>query len=242
MEIKKVKGIIISDTNYSESSKILNILTSEHGKIGVISKGCRNLRSKLRSVSLKLTYANFDIYYKEDGLSTLISADIINDFLNIKSDLSRIGIASYLIDLTNQVLKDTDNPNIFSILEAALLKINDSFDPLIISNIVEFKYLEFLGVMPNLSNCNICGSDKDIVTISGDDGGYVCKKCYTNQFIVDVKTIKLLRMFSYVNIAKIKELNILDKNKKEINDFLEAYYNRYTGLYLKSKDFLKQIH
>ena len=242
MKIESFEGIILSETNYSESSKILNILTSEYGKIGVISKGCRNLKSKLRSVSLKLTYANFDIYYKEGGLSTLISADIINDFLNIKSDLNRIGIASYLIDLTNQVLKDTSDSNIFSILEAALLKINDGFDPLVISNIVEFKYLEFLGVMPNLSSCNICGGEENIITISGDDGGYVCKNCYTNQFIVDVKTIKLLRMFSYVNIAKIKELNILDKNKKEINDFLEAYYNRYTGLYLKSKNFLKQIH
>ena len=31
------------------------------------------------------------------------------------------------------------------------------------------------------------------------------------------------------------------KNKKEINKFLEDYYQKYTGLYLKSKDFLSQI-
>ena len=31
------------------------------------------------------------------------------------------------------------------------------------------------------------------------------------------------------------------KNKNEINKFLEDYYDRYTGLYLKSKDFLKQL-
>jgi len=48
-------------------------------------------------------------------------------------------------------------------------------------------------------------------------------------------------MFYYVDISKIKELNILDKNKKEINDFLENYYSKYTALYLKSKNFLNQI-
>ena len=48
-------------------------------------------------------------------------------------------------------------------------------------------------------------------------------------------------MFNYVDISKIKELNILPKNKNEINRFLENYYDRYTGIYLKSKDFLTQI-
>lgn len=55
------------------------------------------------------------------------------------------------------------------------------------------------------------------------------------------KSVKLLRMFEFVDISKIKELNILDRNKKEIDTFLESYYLRYTGLYLKSKDFLSQI-
>ena len=96
MKIEKVTGIVLSDTNYSESSKILNVLTKEHGKIGIISKGCRNLKSSLRSVSSKLTYGYFNIYYKKEGLSVLISVDIINDFSNIKQDLFKIGYATFL--------------------------------------------------------------------------------------------------------------------------------------------------
>lgn len=241
MEIKKVKGIVISDVNYSESSKILNVVTLEYGKIGVISKGCRNLKSKLRSVSMKLTYGYFNIYYKENGLSTLIEVDVIDEFINIKKDLTKIGYASYLIDLTNQVLSQSDDKSIFSLLESALIKINDGFDPMVITNIVELKYLMFLGVMPILDKCAVCGSNKNIITVNSDCGGYLCSNCYTNQYIVDEKTIKLLRMFYYVDIKKIKELNINDKNKNEINKFLEDYYGKYTGLYLKSKDFLKQI-
>ena len=227
MKIEKVEGIVLSDVNYSESSKILNVYTKEHGKIGIISKGCRNMKSSLRSVSNKLTYGYFNIYYKDNGLSTVISVDIINDFLNIKKDLEKIGCATYLIDLTNQVLKE--NYDIFNILIDSLEKINDGFDPLIITNIVELKYLEFLGVAPILDCCSNCGNDKNIITISSDHGGYLCKNCYTNEYIVDDKTIKLIRMFRYVDIKKIKELNIHDKNKTEINKFLEGYYNRYTG-------------
>ena len=82
MQTIKVKGIVINDTNYSESSKILNIITQEKGLISVISKGCRNYKSKLRSSSGKLTYGYFYINYKENTLSTLIEVDIINDLKN----------------------------------------------------------------------------------------------------------------------------------------------------------------
>ena len=241
MKIGKVTGIVLSDTNYSESSKILNVLTKEHGKIGIISKGCRNLKSSLRSVSSKLTYGYFNIYYKKEGLSVLISVDIINDFSNIKQDLFKIGYATFLSDLTNQVLKETSSNEIFDLFINGLIKINDDFDPMIITNIIELKYLNYLGVMPILDCCSVCGSNKKIVTISSFAGGYLCVNCYKNEYIVDEKTVKLLRMFSYVDISKIKELNILPKNKNEINRFLENYYDRYTGIYLKSKDFLTQL-
>lgn len=237
----KVKGIIINETNYSESSKILNILTGEYGLIGVISKGCRNLKSKLRSVSMKLTYGYFYMNYKEDGLSTLTEVDIIDELKNIKTDLTKIGYCSYLIDLASQVIKQNSNSDIFNILESSLLKINNSFDPAIITNIVELKYLSYLGVSPILDKCSLCGNTKDIVTVNSDMGGYLCKNCYKNEYITDEKTIKLLRMFEFVDILRIKELNIQDKNKKEINKFLEDYYIKYTGLYLKPKNFLSQI-
>ena len=241
MKIEKVIGIVLSDTNYSESSKILNVLTKEHGKIGIISKGCRNLKSSLRSVSSKLTYGYFNIYYKQEGLSVLISVDIINDFSNIKQDLFKIGYATFLSDLTNQVLKETSSNEIFDLFINGLIKINDDFDPMIITNIIELKYLNYLRVMPILDCCSVCGSNKKIVTVSSFSGGYLCVNCYKNEYIVDEKTVKLLRMFSYVDISKIKELNILPKNKNEINKFLENYYDRYTGIYLKSKDFLTQL-
>ena len=241
MKIEKVTGIVLSDTNYSESSKILNVLTKEHGKIGIISKGCRNLKSSLRSVSSKRTYGYFNIYYKKEGLSVLISVDIINDFSNIKQDLFKIGYATFLSDLTNQVLKETSSNEIFTLFINGLIKINDDFDPMIIANIIELKYLNYLGVMPILDCCSVCGSNKKIVTVSSFSGGYLCVNCYKNEYIVDEKTVKLLRMFNYVDISKIKELNILPKNKNEINRFLENYYDRYTGIYLKSKDFLTQL-
>lgn len=242
MKIIKVEGIVINTTNYSESSKILNVYTKEYGLLGIISKGCRNLKSKLRSVSDKLVYGDFNIYYKDNGLSTLISVDLKNEFVNIKKDIVKISYANYLLDLTNQILRENKTGEMYDILVESLVKINDNLNPLIITNIVELKFLDFLGVMPVIDSCARCGSDENIVTIDGDAGGYICKKCYKNEPLVNPKTIKLLRMFYYVDIGKISELNIDEVNAKEINTFLDRYYDRYTGLYLKSKEMLNYIN
>ena len=48
-------------------------------------------------------------------------------------------------------------------------------------------------------------------------------------------------MFYYVDIDRITKLELDEKNKLEINKFIDDYYDRYTGLYLKSKSFIKLI-
>ena len=90
MKIVDVKGLVLNETNYSDSSKILNVLTCEYGLIGILSKGCRNLKSKLRGSSRKLVYGTFHFYYKENSLSTLISIDVISDYPKTIMDLEEL--------------------------------------------------------------------------------------------------------------------------------------------------------
>lgn len=242
MKIEEFEGIIISETNYSESSKILNVLTDKYGLIGVMSKGCRNMKSKLRGVSRKLVYGKFNVYYKENSLSTLISIDVINSFSNILKDLEKISYASFIIDLTYQVAKQNEDIDIFKLLKSTLLKIEEGFNPLILTNIIELKLLDYLGVSPNIDSCSICGSNKQIITLSSSSGGYICKNCYNNELLVNEKTIKIIRMYYYVDIDNITKLDVSSEVTKEVNRFLDEYYDRYTGLYIKSKEFIKKVN
>lgn len=237
----EVEGIVVSETDYSETSKVLNLMTKEYGLIGAMSKGCRNIKSTLRSVSTKLTYGKFIIYYKEGKLSTLKEVTIINPFKNLKKDITKISYASYLLELSQQVLKQNKNDNIFTLLIEALIKIDEGFDPLVILNILELKYLDYLGIMPVIDSCSACGKKTNIVTLSSYKGGYVCNDCYNHEKLVSEKAIKLIRMFFYVDISKITKLEVSDQAKNEINIFLNDYYDRYAGLYLKSKKFIRDL-
>lgn len=239
--IEKVEGIILKESLYGDTSKIIQLFTKEHGLISVMCKGAKSAKSKIRATTLKFTYGIFNLYYKQDKLSNLISVDVKETFYKIRSDIILISYVSFLSDLTLQVIKQNQKFDLFNDLVAALTKINEGFDPLIITNILELKYLPYLGVGISLDSCALCGNTKNIVTIDGDAGGYICQNCYTNERIVDAKTIKLIRMYYLIDINSISNIKISDKIKNDINLFIDKYYDRYTGLYLKSKDFLKKM-
>lgn len=238
----KTKGIVISETPYSETSKILNILTEDYGLIGVISKGCRNIKNKLRGVSNKMNYCEYTISYKENGLSTLIEGNILNSFKNIFVDFKKATYSFYIMDLCGQVLKENNNKEIFPFLEQALIKLNDGLSPELISIIIEIKLLDFLGVSLNLSSCSICGREDGFITLDLTSGGLICRNCYHEGYIFNEKSLKLLCLLNKINLSKISTLEITDQGIfKEIDDFIHEYYSNYTGIYLNKKDKLSKF-
>jgi len=162
----EVEGIILVERAYSETSKLLTILTRQYGLINVMAKGAKRIKSELRIVTEKLTYANFNILYKKDKISTLVNATIITNLKNIKTDINRISYVSYILELTEQVSKEHFCSELYDLAIAAILKINDNYDPSAIMNIIEIKYLDFLGVMPIIDSCALCGNKANIVTLS----------------------------------------------------------------------------
>lgn len=238
--MKEVEGFIISETSYGDSSKIVNLFTRE-GLKGVLCKGAKSLKSPNRSVTTKFTYGKYIIYDKKDKTSILKEGSVINDFYHIKNDIILIGYMTYLSDLVYQVVKQNSNSEIYDIFISSLKKIEEGMNPMIISNIFEIKMLDYLGVGINLECCNSCGSNKNIVTISADLGGYICSNCYQGEYVYDLKVIKMIRMYKLVNIDSITDIKVSENIVNEINRFLNIYYDRFTGLYLKSKKFLQDL-
>ena len=56
-----------------------------------------------------------------------------------------------------------------------------------------------------------------------------------------MKSIKVLRMLYYVDISKITKLDLTSTTVDEITEFLDDYYDTYSGLYLKSRKFLEKF-
>ena len=240
MKIISVEGIVVNTTPFKENSKILNILTKDYGIIGCVSKGCKSLKSKLKNISEKFAYGTFHMYYKEDGLSTLIDGDVSDYFINIRSDIIKISYLTYICELATNAYKESNSEEIYPLLISAILKIEEGHDTRIITNILEVQLLSYLGINLNLDNCVVCGSTK-VVTLSLEKGGYVCAQHRTNEELLDEKVMKLLRLYNYVDISKITSLDIDMDVSKKISAINDLYYDQYSGVYVKSKRMLKEL-
>ena len=240
--MKEVEGFIISEVPYKDTSKIINIFTKD-GLVGCVAKNAKSLKSNLRVNTTKFTYGKFIIKGTNDKLNTLIEANVINELKNIKNDLLNISYLSYIVDLTYQVIKQTyEYEELYNLFISVVLKINEKLNPKVLCNIYELKVLDYLGVGINFNSCTKCGNKNNIITINGDIGGYLCSNCYTNEIIYDAKTIKMFRMYYLIDINSISDLKISNEVINNIDYFINTYYDRYTGLYLKSKKFLKDIN
>lgn len=239
--IKKVEGIIISTVDYKESSKIINVLTPSEGLIGIMAKGSKKIKSKISATSSPLTYGIFYLSYNKTAMPTLTEVDLINSFKQIRIDIIKLNYALFLLELSSQAYRHEQSKKIYELLIEGLCKINEGYDSQIVTNIVELKLLQYLGIKPVVEKCVSCQNKNDIITISSHKGGYLCKNCVGQEMIFHLKTLQLIRMFYYVDLSKITKINISDTIKKELSLFIDDYYERYSGLYLKSKNFLKEF-
>ncbi len=237
--LTKVEGIIISTTLYQETSLVINIFTKEYGIIGLMAKGVKSIKNPLHALTLKYTYGFFYIYYKKEKLSLLKDVDIIDPFKNIHQDLNLLSYMAYITDLSQQVYKESHEIKIYDMLINSLKQLNQKKDPQIIAQILEVKYLDYLGVGLYLDGCVSCGRKTNIVTIK--EGGLICKNCYQNEPIYSLNMIKVIRIYYLLDLKKIPNLPIENDIKEEIDRFLNEYYSTYTGLYLKSKNFLSKL-
>ncbi|MBQ4262625.1 MAG: DNA repair protein RecO [Bacilli bacterium] len=240
MKVVSVEGIVIKCTPFKESSKILNVFTPEYGIIGVVSKGCKSIKSPNRLISENFAYGTFNLSYKENGLSTLINGDVKNYFINIKSNIVRYSYMSYLIKFVSEVYKESNESNLFDLLVNGLSKIEDGLNPKVICNIIELKCLEYLGIGLNVDRCAVCGNEK-ITTFSESKGGFVCCDCVEGECSVNLKVLKMLRMYKYIDINKISKIDISTDVIFEIDKILESYISEYSGINIKARNFLKNI-
>lgn len=236
---KKIEGIVVGEYPFEDNSKIINVFTKE-GIIDIIAKGAKKIKSPFFATTSKFSYGLFNIVYKEKGLSKLTDADIIKDYRSIKKDFNKISYATLVAELATKVYKHDNNSDVFTLFIECMDKINDGFDPRIIANILKLKLLDYLGIKPVIDSCIECGSKNNIVTISSYLGGFVCKECLKNEKIVSPKTISLIRMLYYVDIKKISKLDISKEIVNEIEVFTDDYYDRYSGIYLKSSFLIKK--
>jgi DNA repair protein RecO (recombination protein O) len=241
-----MQGIILNKFNYRENDRLFIIFTDKFGKIEVLARGVKKIKSKMAPHLVPFSIVRLTIipgknYYQ------LIGAEIFKNFLNLKENLVRIVLASYCLEVVDQLTKIGQNDLrimklLFELFEILNRKEKVGFLKLrYLIGIFVFKFLSYLGFAPELFFCTNCR--KEILLDQNNffnikRGGLVCEDCRKEGILVSKESIKILRITLEDDIEKISRLDFNEKIFKEIINVTDKFLEFYQENELKSARWL----
>ncbi len=257
-------GLITRVHEVGASDKLINIITPERGRIGVMVKGGRSPSSKLTPISQLFTYGNFEIYEK-NSMYWLKGGGATNSFYGLSSDISRVSLATYLCELANELTdEDEECAELLRLLlnSLYLLSRGDKAQE-IIKSAFEMRVAAISGYMPELFGCAYCHSDSaEFLYLDVMGGKLVCTDCQAkrgqrvpriSKDFDDVPETSVLCGMSpstlaairYIVSAPEKKLFSFDlKDADDLHDLsraCEAYIVNHLGRSFDSLDFYKVV-
>ena len=174
------KALVLRSVQYKESSRILTVLTPEHGKLTVSARGAVRKTSRITASVQPLAFSDMTLSKTHDRY-ILTEAQIIEQFDELSADLERYSLAAYVAELL-EALSDEDSPNpeLLSLgLNALhiLCKPQDRPNELI-KAAFELRAMCLSGYAPAIDSCADCGNAIDgDVRLNLYGGEVYCARC-----------------------------------------------------------------
>lgn len=149
-------GIILARIDFGEADRILTVLTPDYGKLHLIAKGVRRVRSKLAGGIELFSVSDITFVRGRHELGTLVSARLQTYYDHIVKDLDRTLAGYELIKLLNRYTEDNTETAYFELLHTALESLNnpDIALPLIRTWFMA-RIISLSGHSPNLLRDNL---------------------------------------------------------------------------------------
>lgn len=208
----KTEGIILKRRNFGEADRILTVFTPSKGKISVLAKGVRRIKSR-RAGNVELLNRAVMYLHQSKGMPILTEAQTLASSQKIKEDLTLSTYAYHLIELVDKLTAENQENRILYEHLVEVLKRLERKPRQILIRAFEAKILSNLG--------------------------FANFQLYTQDLSSNARQLlKDLELFSW---DKIEEIKMKEKEALELERFLRYYIERTIEGKLKSRQFLKEL-
>lgn len=197
MPLVTTAATILKTYEYSETSKILRLLTQECGLCSVIAKGARRPKSRFGGVLEPFTDGIATYYVKPDrDLHTLSGFELRKERQALGRDLVHYAGAGLLTEIALRFAPGAPDLRLFRQLRIGLDRLVDERrDPE--SAVLEetWRLIGCLGFAPNLDRCAVCGTSmsqsegQGTVAFDLAGGGLRCRRCRSTRSATTVREV-----------------------------------------------------
>ena len=179
------RAIVLRFANYRDHDRMLTLLSPEHGRLDVLSRGCRRPKSALLTGSELFVHGEYVLYRRGDSEGDrLCSCAVEETFYPLRLDAYRLTCASYLMGLSQTAAQpDEAAGELYALLLKGLYHLAYLPDepPLGVVTAFLMLYACLLGYRPRLNHCVRCRAPLNPAAGGWFDiegGGLCCEDCH----------------------------------------------------------------
>ena len=232
METFVTLGLVLKETRYKESDRILTILTPGLGVISASAQSSLRLKSKLFSACGLFCYSEFTLVPGRN-MYTVREAAVKNVFHGISSSIEGMSLAMYLAEMAAALTPTGQEAEreLRLLLNCLYMISEHKADLRAIKAVFELRTMSECGFLPQLVCCRDCG------TYDAGDAFYLDgKRCN-----LDRNALFALRHICLVEDKKIFSFKISVGSLEKLAAVAEQYALTHLDKPLKSYDFLKTV-
>lgn len=211
------RSIVLSRTNFAEADRIISVITPDLGKVRLMARGVRKVKSKLAGGIELFSVSQISFIIGKGEIRTLTSSRLEKHFESIVKDVNRTMFGYEILKLIDRNTEDEAGEEYFELLKTSLAALNDeAIEMGIIKLWLYLRLLNLGGQSPNLKTNSegkpLEESEKynfdleNMVFIQADRGRY------------NSKHIKLLRLSMG---ASPKQISQIKEAEKSLTDNLQ---------------------
>lgn len=177
---ERSEALVLRHIDYAESDRIVSLLTTEFGVQKGFAKAAR--KSRKRFGAALEPFSQVVVYWRpgRGQLWSLQEMELLSSRTGLRTDLRRLALASYAVELVEQLLEEGQpHPHVFELVCAYLDFLDQGGDTDSARLLLELRFVYLLGYIPHLLHCSEClkiFSDEPI-RFAADRGGSLCLQC-----------------------------------------------------------------
>jgi len=145
------QGIILTRVDYGEADRIVTYITPDNGKLHLMAKGARKIKSRLAGGIELFSLSDISFAPGRKELGTLVSARLREHYPSITHDIERVQQGYALLKLLNRLTEDDTEEQYFELIRTTLQSLDVPDIPLLLTDLwFRARMLTFLGHQPNL--------------------------------------------------------------------------------------------
>ena len=243
----RTKGFFLRKIDRGESDQLFTFYAKDFGKIEVLGRAIRKIKSKLRS-GADLFYFSEIEFIQGKSYKTLTDAILIEKFSGQKGSVKKLAMAHRIAELCDKFIKGGEpDRGIWQLLKITFRRLSDQ-EPAGPGFLLIYYFLwnliSLLGYQPEFYSCFSCQKKIALGSFyfSPVNGGMICSDCLTKEtrkksFLasdyrtINADTIKILRLILNQDWSTVSRLNIKPFHQKQLKIVSEYFLSTVPARY-----------